>query len=388
MHACVETQDWDKLKDMILAGYREDMSNYDYKDYPLIFDVIHSDDPGASDMACFWLDHGYPHAVTGGRTRQTIAHAAASAGMPDVLRKLKSLGSDLNLDDQEGDTPLWNAAKFGNTECVRILLDAGADPDGFEERPDEDEFYHHPETPLAVAANAEIAQMLLDSGADPSICMYSALIGAEFDKFLSDELISPLARACLDGREETAKYLLARGVDPNALDGQAMRCLAISKNPSVDLLEALIKAGADVNGAEGKEPLRLAALAGNSELCIALFKYGAKPIAEALVLAVKAAKLPCLEILLKYRLGHTPDVILTAPREKQREIVDRLLEAYPDLGLGVALHGAIEGGHFKLASEIIKMGAPEGTTVPFEPRKAKSNQVKGNGKRRNPDASN
>lgn len=32
------------------------MSNYDYKDYPLIFDVIHSYDPGAFELACFWLD--------------------------------------------------------------------------------------------------------------------------------------------------------------------------------------------------------------------------------------------------------------------------------------------------------------------------------------------
>lgn len=356
MYRIIEAHDWPRLKSMVLSGYREDMSDYDYKDYPLIFDVIHAEDPGSSDMACFWLDHGYPHYVTGGRMNRTIAHAAAAAGLPDVLRKLGSLGANLNHDDNDGNTPLWEAARRGNTECVKILLEAGADPDGFEERPDDPDWMHT-ETPLAVAASAEIAQMLLDAGADMSISMYAdSVTGGRLRRHFRDEHISPLAHACLDGREEVAKFLLDRGADANAFDGQALRCLAISKAPPVPLLKALIRAGADVNGPEGNEPLRLAAFTGNGELCAALLKAGAKPVPEALPLAVQSGNLPCAEALLKGRVGNTSEAIRMAARENQREILDRLLEIYPGKGLGAALHGAIEGCHFELAMETMGMG--------------------------------
>lgn len=356
-YSIIKSHDWDSLKSMILSGYRENMAGYDYKTYPLIFDVIHSNDPGASDMACFWLDHGYPHWVKGGRMSRTIAHTAAAVGLPDVLRKLKSLGADLNVDDDDGNTPLFDAAYWGQAECVRALLDAGVDPDGYEERPDDDDYYH-PETPLAVAANAEIARMLLNAGASMSIGMYSdSLIERKLLKLFTDEIVMPLARACLDGREDTAKFLLARGADPNEFDCQAMRCLAISEKPTVSLLEALIQAGANVNGAEGTDPLRLAALTGNSELCGALLKAGAKPVAEALPLAVKSGELSCVEILLKHRVGRGSEAIHTAAKENRREILDRLLEIYPGKGLGPALHGAISGCNFELASEIMGMGA-------------------------------
>lgn len=356
MHACVETQDWDKLKDMILAGYREDISNYDYKDYPLIFDVIRSDDPGASEMACWWLDHGYPHHVTGGRVRKTIAHAAAAAGLPDVLRKLKALGADLNLGDDDGNTPLWDAVCRGQAECVLVLLDTGVDPDGFEERPD-DLSGRGFDTPLGVAASAEIAEMLLDAGADMSIGMYpDSVIDEPKLKHFEDELISPLSRACLDGRKETAEFLLARGADADANDGQAMRCLAIAENPPIALLDALIKAGADVNGKEGKEPLRLAAISGNGGLCAALLKAGAKPAADALPLSVRSGKWEAVEALLKGKIGKGSDAIRMAAKVNRREILDRLLDIYPGEGLGAALHGAIAGCRFELAKEIIDMG--------------------------------
>jgi ankyrin repeat protein len=38
------------------------------------------------------------------------------------------LGADPNIQDLEGDTPLHNAAYWGNVDVVRLLLVYGADP--------------------------------------------------------------------------------------------------------------------------------------------------------------------------------------------------------------------------------------------------------------------
>lgn len=65
-YSIIQSHDWNRLKSMILDGSREDMSDHDHKDYPLIFDMIHAKNPGASAMARFWLDHGNPQWVTGG----------------------------------------------------------------------------------------------------------------------------------------------------------------------------------------------------------------------------------------------------------------------------------------------------------------------------------
>ena len=64
--------------------------------------------------------------------------------------------------DEDSDTHLWNALHLacyeGYTEIVRMLLDAGADPNSGGETGDL--------TPLMVTRSTEIASMLLDAGAD------------------------------------------------------------------------------------------------------------------------------------------------------------------------------------------------------------------------------
>ncbi len=58
----------------------------------------------------------------------TALHFVAKRGMPDHLRTLTTLVSQLNPRNGKGETPLIVAAAAGRLDAVRILVEAGADP--------------------------------------------------------------------------------------------------------------------------------------------------------------------------------------------------------------------------------------------------------------------
>ncbi|XP_031630464.1 myotrophin [Contarinia nasturtii] len=68
-------------------------------------------------------------------TTRAPIHYAADYGQSDVLRYLINKGADVNTRDKHGITPILAATWEGHTNCVRILLENGADksittPDG------------------------------------------------------------------------------------------------------------------------------------------------------------------------------------------------------------------------------------------------------------------
>jgi len=90
-------------------------------------------------------------------------HTATFLGNLDAVRQHINAGSDLNVKDQYGSTPLIIATTFGKTEVAKSLIEAGADMnitsnDG--------------STPLHTAAffcRTEIVKALLAKGADKSL---------------------------------------------------------------------------------------------------------------------------------------------------------------------------------------------------------------------------
>ena len=61
------------------------------------------------------------------RSDMTPLNAAARSGELESLRLLIEAGADIEYTDQWGWTPLHNAAWMGNADCVKLLLEAGAD---------------------------------------------------------------------------------------------------------------------------------------------------------------------------------------------------------------------------------------------------------------------
>ncbi|KAI8598668.1 hypothetical protein EDD21DRAFT_445992 [Dissophora ornata] len=163
------------------------------------------------------------------REGKTMLMVAATENKHRVLRHLLTLPSiDVDLRDDEGDTALYQASAAGSTECVRLLLLAGA----------------------------------------------SARQGNE-------ESITPLIIASYNGFIAICRLLITVGhADVNQQDNtQKSALLLASYAGHVDVMAELIDRGATLNTLDqyGWSSLMLAAYAGELEACKLLLAHGADP---------------------------------------------------------------------------------------------------------------
>jgi ankyrin repeat protein len=223
---------------------------------------------------------------------------AAQEGAADVVEALLQAGADVNKVDEDGDAPLtvaasapiaamliergadvnwanrfgatalWLAAKGGRVDVVKVLLQAGADVNKADENGD---------APLTVAASAAIATMLIERGADVNAAnrrgVTALLIAAqEGDAYVVEALLKAGAdvnKVDEDGdaplsvvaTATTATLLIERGADVNAVNRRGRTALLIAGvNGRADVVEALVQAGADVMvDRSGRLPLTVAA---------------------------------------------------------------------------------------------------------------------------------
>ena len=173
-----------------------------------------------------------------------------------IVRLLLTHGADVHVKSQIGATPLVVAASAtGSEKVVKLLLDKGADANAAENRG---------VTPLIAAAgvgNTAAAKLLLERGANPN--GYAAGVG--------QKTVTPLLGAAHNGDVELTRLLLARKQD---LDLKSPDNDGIVKNgpvafgaftalhlataaPSADVVKMLLEAGAgsDVRDARGATPL-------------------------------------------------------------------------------------------------------------------------------------
>jgi ankyrin repeat protein len=143
--------------------------------------------------------------------------AAARKSDAAAVKSLLAKGADVNAKSPYGATPLFFACDRGNAEVVKILLDAGADPNI------RDTFYKA--TPVTWALqhdHAEVIKLLIEK---------------------APQIKEPTtAMAVAQGQTKTAQTLLAMGdFKPESLSlwlGMA------EKNGATEIVEALKKAGA------------------------------------------------------------------------------------------------------------------------------------------------
>jgi ankyrin repeat protein len=154
--------------------------------------------------------------------------------------------------------------QYYSPEVVKLLLEAGANPNCFD--PESPEF-----TPLYIAVSnnsgPEVIKLLLEAGADPN---HDGGFGA------------PLFVAVSDGLgPEVIKLLLEAGADPNQ-DGRLGTPLfvAVLGELGPEVIRLLLEAEADPNKAHpghlDETPLSVARSKGNSEIVELLIEAGAK----------------------------------------------------------------------------------------------------------------
>jgi ankyrin repeat protein len=195
---------------------------------------------------------------------EKLLMAAAKVANAMIIKELVKAGADPNIHcGYSRKTLLHYIAERGDSELVRVLLEAGADvnaaPAGYSGR-----------TALQAAAgqgHSELVRVLLEAGADVNA---------------SEDGHTALQAAAERGDSELVRVLLEAGTDVNAApacyNGRTALQAAARQGHS-ELVLVLLEAGADVNAApacyNGRTALQAAARQGHSELVLVLLEAGA-----------------------------------------------------------------------------------------------------------------
>ena len=296
------------------------------------------------------------------------------------LRQLTSRGA-ANVKDKLSMSALHYAALYGSPEAVRILLEAGADPDAKNAggaTPLIFGAYNLEKTKLLVAKGADV-NAATDLGTRPLWVAASTHDNAGTVRHLIEHGADPkavsrngtdfLQRAAMFSEPEVVRFLLDQGVDAKRPNSAGVSALAFAFSCDEDgRVKMLLEAGSDVNAANGSAgrvkngpialtqitPLMRAASSGNATGVAALLARGAK------VNDVDGRRM-------------TPLMFAIANEKPNLEAIGKLIAAGADLTIkdvygDTALDWARKFGPGPVVMLLEKAGAKGRDTEPAPPR--------------------
>ena len=225
----------------------------------------------------------YQHTFASTEADRNLISAASLGDIARVKDSLNS-GANVNIKDDNGQTPLYLAANGGYTSVVALLLDRGGDAGATTSAG---------ATPLMVAAlrnytdivklliarkasvdfaahNGSTALMWAAVGGHPEIIKLLLDSGAQVNK-KTVEGFTALHTAISSDRKEAVKLLLEKGADPNSVAGKDQKTPLIFgvEKGSDDIVGLLISGGAnaDLKDNYGKSALDYAS--GTAKIAIA-----------------------------------------------------------------------------------------------------------------------
>lgn len=251
--------------------------------------------------------------------------SAARKGDVEAVKSLLDRGSPIDATDENGRTALEAAAARGRSNVVKFLLSRGA-------RPNSKEYLNPPIMYAAERGDADTVKILLDNGADPNAPGANARTA----------LMASVAR----GHLEVVRLLLEKGADPNARDAYGSTALTVRGNyrwmGTPQIIKLLLDRGADPNAQhkDGKSALQSAAGQGDLEMIKPLLDNGAD-VNIALKEAVFRKQPSAVKLLLDRgaepsRAFESYDPCLEQAQDKSRcvsEIVKILLENGSEVNL-------------------------------------------------------
>lgn len=178
---------------------------------------------------------------------------ACNEGHMDIVVQLIRSGADVNPRN-DSTTPLVAACEKGHFVIVKELIKAGADINLKSRHTEpllvEEEEMHFDELiEIWATGNRQ------DTGTTPLIVacengemnIIEQLIKGGADVNLNCKYDSPLLAACVEGYLNIVVKLIRSGVDVNPKNGSTPPLIAACKNGYFDIMKELIKAGADIN---------------------------------------------------------------------------------------------------------------------------------------------
>ena len=206
-----------------------------------------------------------------GFARADDLHEAVKRGDTRTVKNLLSKGSNVDLKDKNGQTPLILAAELGYKEIVELLLANGADVNT------RDSYGCSPLWLAASAGHRGVLELLLSKGADVNVMdnsgftpLHEAAGGGHTEAVLlllakgsnvnvpakNEKGWSPLHFAVLKGNMEVVALLLSKGANPNAKgkDGYTPSTMAIKIGQ--DKMIDLFKRNSDISAGLQKEKLQ------------------------------------------------------------------------------------------------------------------------------------
>lgn len=335
---------------------------------------------GATKMAALLLDHGAdPNRKIADQWEldrfkaRSILMVAASKGFDEIARMLIKKGADVNAKDERGNTALILAAKSDQVEVAQRLLNAKANPNA------EGAFGV---TSLAIAAgdgNLELAKILLRAGANPNFELSHHGLGGTAIHF-----------AAANGYREVVALLLEHGaaVDTRDRDGETPLIKAASQaehdgeSRGLDIVELLLKKGADINAVSKMRGSALTAAAshGSEKTVDYLLKKGADVFSldgykkDALYWAVNRCDAPVIRRLIRagadLKKHYVVETVLmfAVQRCTDTQAIEALIEGGADVNdanqVGnTALDEAERFGRAKTAALLRAKGARKGKSV-------------------------
>jgi ankyrin repeat protein len=148
---------------------------------------------------------------------------AAATGRADRVRELlENDPAAIRERTPEGFTTLGLAAFLGGADAVRVLLEHGAHPDDDADNP----FGVRPVHAASAAHDHETMRLLLEAGADPNQRQRGGFV--------------PLHEAAHTDDVEMARLLLAHGADPAAADDEGRDARRIAADDGSERVAALL----------------------------------------------------------------------------------------------------------------------------------------------------
>jgi ankyrin repeat protein len=192
-------------------------------------------------------------------------HAAAAKGDPADIERLVKAGQQVDARDGNGRTPLHVAAHFGPGAAARALIAGGADPNALDAQK------YDIVTIAAVNNDVPMLKAALDGGCSPK-------------NITSPYNGTALIAAAHLGHAEAVRVLITAGAPLDHVNNLGWTALIESivlgdgGTRHTDTLDALVKAGANVNLADrqGVTPLGLAKGRGYAAMVRMLEAAGAK----------------------------------------------------------------------------------------------------------------